>query len=72
MWSPSFLDFHLKSIIQNETSGIKVSNDFKSKIKNIDIPNNALLGNADVVGLYPSIPHEAGLSVLKEALDKRT
>ena len=24
-----------------------------------------------VVGLYPSIPHEAGLKALKEALDKR-
>ena len=26
---------------------------------------------ADVVGLYPSIPHEAGLNALKEALDNR-
>ena len=35
------------------------------------IPDNALLVTADVVGLYPSIPHQAGLSTLKEALDKR-
>ena len=27
---------------------------------------------ADVVGLYPSIPHEAGLEALKKALDNRT
>ena len=26
---------------------------------------------ADVVGLYPSIPHEVGLTALREALDKR-
>ena len=26
---------------------------------------------ADVVGLYPSIPHKAGLKALKNALDKR-
>ena len=26
---------------------------------------------ADVVGLYPSIPHEVGLRALREALDKR-
>ena len=26
---------------------------------------------ADGVGLYPSIPHQAGIIVLKEALDKR-
>ena len=58
--------------MQNGASYIKDSNDFKSKIKNIDIPNVALLVTADVVGLYPSIPHEAGLSALREALDERT
>ena len=63
-----FLDFHLKSIMQNGASYIKDFNDFKSKIKNIAFPNDALLLIADVVGLYPSIPHE----VLREALDKRT
>ena len=45
-----FLDFHLKSIMQNGGSYIKDSNDLKSKIKNIDIPNDALLVTADVVG----------------------
>ena len=67
-----FLNFHLKSIMQNGTSYIKGSNDFKSKIENIDVPNDALLVTADVVGLYPNIPHETGLSALKETLDKRT
>ena len=66
-----FLDFHLKSVMQNGASYIKDSNDFKNKIKNIDIPNDALLVTADVVGLYPSIPHEAGLNALREVLDKR-
>ena len=41
--------------MQNGASYIKDSNDFKSKIKNIDIPNDALLLTADVVGLYPNI-----------------
>ena len=67
-----FLDFHLKSIMQNGASYIKDSNDFKSEIKNIEIPNDALLVTDDVVGLYPSILHDAGLSALREALDKRT
>ena len=58
------LNSHLKSIMQNGA--------FKSKIKNIDIPNDALLVTADVVGLYHSIPHEAGLNALRVALDKRT
>ena len=68
----AFLDFHLKSIMQNGASYIKDSNDFTSKIKKIDIPNDALLVTADIVGLYLSIPHEAGLCALREALDKRT
>ena len=45
-----FLDFHLKTIMQNGASCIKDSNDFTSKMKNIDISNNALLVTADVVG----------------------
>ena len=67
-----FLDFHFKSIMQNGGSYIKNLNDFKSKIKKIDIPNDALLVTADAVELYPNIPHEASLSALREALDKRT
>ena len=58
--------------MQNGASYNKDSNDFEYKIRNIDIPNDALLVTADIVGLYPSIPHEAGLSTLREALDKRT
>ena len=66
-----FLNFHIKSIMQNGASYIKDSNDFKSKIKNIYIPNDALLVTGDVVRLYPSIPHEAGLSALRESMDKK-
>ena len=36
-----------------------------------NIPDNALLVTADVVGLYPRIPQEAGLRALKEALNRR-
>ena len=46
-----FLEFHLKSIMQNGASYIKNSNGFKSKIKNIDIPNDAVLLTADIMGL---------------------
>ena len=68
-----FLDSHLKGIIQESWSYIKDSNsnDFINKTKNLkDISQEALLVTADVVGLYPSIPHEDGLKALKEALDK--
>ena len=61
-----FLDSHLKGIMQECWSYIKDSNDFIKKAKNFkDIPQDALSVTADVVGLYPSIPHEAGLKALK-------
>ena len=42
------------------------------KIKEIQyIPSNAILVTADVIELYPSIPHDSGLKVLKNILDKR-
>ena len=47
-------------------SYIKDSNNFLHKIRNLeDIPNDALVVTADVVGLCPSIPHEAGLQALE-------
>ena len=36
------------------------------------IPEDALLVTADVVGLYPSIPHNAGVKALYEKLDERS
>ena len=52
----------LKEVMQNGWSYIKESNNFIKKIKYLkNIPDNALLVTADVVGLYRSIPHEAGL-----------
>ena len=58
--------------MQEGESYIKDTGDFLNKIKNIHgIPENAILVTADVVGLYPSIPHQAGLEALREALDKR-
>ena len=67
-----FLDNQLKPVMREGMSYIKDSNDFMHKIRDLkDIPNDALLVTADVVGLYPSIPHEAGLQALKEVLERR-
>ena len=50
-----FLDNQLKEVMQNRWSYIKYSNDFIKKIKHLkNIPDNAILVTADVVGLYPS------------------
>ena len=58
--------------MQSGWSYVKDSGDFIKKINNLhSIPQNAILMTANVVGLYPSIPHEVGLRALRESLDKR-
>ena len=67
-----FLDHHLKPIMQEGWSYIKDTEDFLKKVQNIGkIPQDSILVTADVVGLYPSIPHNAGLKALKDALGCR-
>ena len=46
------------------------TNEFLLKLKNLKkVLDNAILVTAGVVRLYPSIPHNEGLDVLKEQLD---
>ena len=51
----------------------KDTEDFLEKIKSLGrIPEDAFLVTKDVVGLYPSIPHNAGLkALLEERSDKK-
>ena len=68
-----FLDYQLKPVMQNGKSFIRDSGHFLEKIKNIStLLENGILVTADAVGLYPSIPHQAGLSSLNEALENRS
>ena len=67
-----FLDFQLKRTMQSSKSYIKDSGDFIRKSKDIQyIPSIAILVTVDVVGLYPSIPHDSELKALINILDKR-
>ena len=67
-----FLDLHLKTVYQNGWSYIKDSGDFLKKIGDVgNIPENAILVTADVVGLYPNIPHNAGLKALTNMFEAR-
>ena len=51
---------------------IKDSWDFLRKIKQLEnFLENSILVTVDVVGLYPSIPHELDLEALEEAQEKR-
>ena len=56
--------------MRSSMSYIKDTNEFLLKLKNLrKVPDNAILITADVVGLYPTIPHNEGLEVLKKRID---
>ena len=52
-------------------SFVKGSEAFFNKSRNLGkIPDNTILFTTNVVGLYPSIPHNIGLRALKEPIHK--
>ena len=58
--------------MQRAWSYIKDSGDFIKKTRKLgSIPKNSILVTADIVDLYPSIPHEAGLKALRGVLGTR-
>ena len=68
----AFLDFQLQPLAQAVKSYIKDTNDFLNKLRSLPkLPSNIILCTVDVVGLYPNIPHEEGLSALRKRLDNR-
>ena len=68
----AFLDFHLQPLVQAVKSYIKDTNDFLNKLRSLPkLPSDIILCTVDVVGLYPNIPHEEGLSALRKRLDNR-
>ena len=68
-----FLDHFLQPVMKAGKYYIKDTSDFLEKLQDLgNIPSNAMVVTADVVGLYLSIPHDAGLQALYEKLEKRT
>ena len=68
----SFLDFHLQPLAREVKSHIKDTNDFLKKLHSLpNLPDDNILCTVDVVGLYPNIPHDDGLSALRKRLDLR-
>ena len=64
-----YLEHILKPVVQENWSYFKDSGDFL-KVKHLgQIPDGGILVTADVVGLYPSIPHMAGLETLRRRLN---
>ena len=59
--------------MQDSRSYICDSGDFINKIKNNGtILKDPILVTADVVGLYPSSPHDSGLKALEKSLNNCT
>ena len=57
--------------MQDGWSFTKDTGDFLKKIKNLGkIPEDDILVAADVVGLYPNIPHNLGLQSLRKRLNE--
>ena len=51
---------------------IKNTNVFFNKLRSLPkLIGNIILCTVDVIGLYPNIPHEEGLSLLRKRLDNR-
>ena len=68
----NFSDHHLKPIMQQGKCYMTGCEDFLLKIRKFtSILDGSFLVTADVVGLYPSIPHSVGLDALKSALGNR-
>ena len=66
-----FLDHHLQPLMKQGESHVKDTRDFLENLKRVgEIPKGAILVTTDVVGLYPSIPHDGGLNVLRKQYDK--
>ena len=60
-----FLDHHLQPVMKGGNYYVKDTNNFLKKFKELGkVPPNAILVTADIVALYPSIPHDTGLKVL--------
>ena len=68
----SFLDYHLQPLAQKVKSYIKDTNHFLNRLRSLGkLPQGAILCTADVVGLYPNIPHSEGLTSLRRVLELR-
>ena len=58
--------------MRSAKSYMRDNSDFLKRLKELgSVLQNALLVTADVVGLYPSIPHQDGLEALPIKLDQQ-
>ena len=61
-----YLDFHLQPVANKHPSYIKDTYDFLDKIRNIKVPQDALLITLDIESLYTNIRTEDGLESVRK------
>ena len=59
------MDHHLQPVMKQQETYIRETGDFLAKLKDAEeFSKGGILLTADVVVLYPSIPHSEGLVIL--------
>ena len=67
----AFLDHQLKPTGMQVKSYIKDTNTNLKKLRDTpDLPEDSIICTINVVGIYPSIPNEEGLRLLRNVLEK--
>ena len=65
-----YIDHHLQKVANKHPSYVKDTYDFIDKIKNIKVPENALLITLDIESLYTNIKTVDGLESVKKMFNK--
>ena len=66
-----FVDYHINPIVKVLRTVLRDTLDFLRTLEELGlIPEIAMFGTIDVVGLYPNIPHEDGLESMRKVLSE--
>ena len=65
-----YLDFHLQPVANKHPSYIKDTYDFLDKIRNVKVPQDALLITLDIESLYTNIKTEDGMESVRKMFQK--
>ena len=65
------LDIILQPYVLDTKSHIRDTSDFLQKVSKIELKDNDWLFTMDVMSLYTNIPHDEGISCIKELLNSK-
>ena len=67
-----YIDHFLLPLACQHPAYLKDTNDFVSKIRDLDVPENAILISIDVSSMYTNIDNVTGLSAVKKVISKKS